>query len=415
MGEKFFAKPEEIAGLGNYVSGGYGSFGQARDLLGKAVAERGFEGLLSSVSGPVNELAASTNQRWDTIDANLATMSTGLRKSAWLFERVDQQNAEALRRHSRSVARGPGETGPLIEVDPTDSGKKIVVDEYPGAVSFGAPTPVDVKEPPYREADVRDLIRDRIGWLADADAEVAKYTGWSPIKQALEPLIGNWEELRRIGEIYGKSGTALGTIGADVQRGSDRLNPLWNGKSAVAFEQYARNTSNYMEWEAALGRMLKEGLGKAATQFEQSVRQVVDSMVEMFGQFIDLGEKKGIVKVLAKAIPGANVVAWADTLINALKVIRDDVMPAVQTIEAAVNDLKAFIEFAQDPVGYVKQKGQAAIDAQLKPYEDQAKDIKRKAQIADDLGTIGSVFKLTDRESGSYRPSTGPDAWDGVP
>ncbi len=411
MGETFRAEPAEIAGFGNFVGENYADFGRARDLLNTANASSGFEGLLGIVSGPINELHFSTHHRWGTISTNLATMSTGLRKTAWLFSQTDQENADALRAHTHSVDRGPGENGPHIEVDPSNSRKKLVVEDYPDPVSYGTPTPIDVTEPPKGEADVRELVREKAGWLADIDAKVETYAGWSPVKHALEPLVGNWEELRRIGATYGTSGTAIGTIGNDVTDGTAKLEPSWDGLSAQAFAEYAQNTANYIEWEAALGRMLQEGLDKAATQFEESVQAVVNAIVEEFARFVDLGEKKGVVKALAKAIPGVGVIAWADTLISLLKAIGDVILPAVQDIENAIEDLRAFIEFAQDPVGYLQERGEAEVAAQLEPYKHQVAEIDRRRQIGQDVITLARTEHLTDREESGYRVEEGESAW----
>ncbi|GAA1481560.1 hypothetical protein GCM10009624_20000 [Gordonia sinesedis] len=417
MGEAFRVAPAQLAGVGNFVGQSVDDYQRVMTLLGEGGTTEDFGGLMAALRGPVLTLNESTRTRWSDMGKSLGSISIGLRKSAWLFHDTDADNADAFNKHVRYVGRtcGPEETLATTELDPNDPSRKVDIDAYPGAAGVGQPTAIDVGSPPQNEPDIRGLIRSTAGWLADIDETVERLAHWSPIRQAIKPISGNWEELRRIGQVYGKSGTAIGTIGNDVATKTGALDATWDGKAAQAFFAYSRSTTQYIEWEAALGRMLREGFDRAATEFQNAVGAALRVTIEEFEKVISIKGKTGPVKWLAKALPGVGTAAQLADLGRALVTIGREVLPLIQRVEQAVNDFKAFIEFAQDPVGYLQKKGKAEIDARLQPYSDRLKEFRRKTQIAKDVVTLMTTSGLTGRETNSYSPNLSSDAWEGVP
>ncbi|MAU82003.1 WXG100 family type VII secretion target [Gordonia sp. Z-3] len=414
MGETFRAEPAEIAGFGNFVGENVADYERIMGLLREAGTTNDFSGLMSALTDPVVTLQLATQSRWVDMGETLGSIASGLAKSAWIFHGAEAENAEIFRQHVRSVERGPGENGFDIDVDPANSRRKIVVDPYPGAVNTGSPTPIDVSAPPHSEPDIRGLIEETSGWLAEIDATVEQYGHWSPIRQAIKPISGNWEELRRIGEVYSKAGTAVGTIGNDVAAQTARIDGSWDGKAAHAFADYSRNATDYMEWEAALGRMLREGFEKAAAEFENAVGAALRVIINEFEKVITVRGTSGVVKALAKSIPLLGTAAQLGDLAKALIAIGQEVLPLIEEVRRGVEAFQEFIEFAQDPVGFAKEKGQDAVNEKLAPYKEELERGRHRVQVLRDVDTLMGVDDLRDRPQAPYEPETGGDAREGI-
>ena len=174
----------------------------------------------------------------------------------------------------------------LSVAGPVPSQTRATVTDVPGVESIGTVSPVDVSPPPAQEVDWPAVIEDTAGWLGDADEAIRTLTGWSPLKEALQPVSGNWMELRRIGLVYGKSGTAFDSVAGDLALGDRQIDAHWNGRAAVSYTHNSTAMRRGLEWEGAAGGLLSRGLQLAADKLQEAAKAVLRLLKEGLSRFI---------------------------------------------------------------------------------------------------------------------------------
>ncbi|WP_188491120.1 hypothetical protein [Williamsia phyllosphaerae] len=395
MSEKFKVEPTELAGAGSYVLELAKHADSATKMSVKCAAPQGkdFTGLMSVLEGAVNSLAEATKARQAPLIDDLSGTGNEMKQGAWDYHAQDRKNATSL---AHTVI---------------DGGKIVSVDSMSGEVSYGAPTPIQIDEPEHRQADSRSLIDASMGWVGEVDGKIRSLINWSPIEAALEPIAGNWAALETIGEAYAKAGTALGTVGNDLSSVHSRLDPHWDGKAAVAFGDYVNNLSRGLEWEAATGRLIQQGLNLASRKIQDAVKRVLDLLMRSLERFVDFHDLSGAVHTVLKLIPGLGTEKTIDQVTRIIYDIYKTVDTMLTDIKKAIDTVEEFLQFVSDPMGYAGGK----IDDKLAPYKKIIDDAEQRAQNTQDLATTADVNRARDAPKQRYEAGAGEAPWEDAP
>ncbi|PXW26979.1 UNVERIFIED_CONTAM: hypothetical protein DES50_11448 [Williamsia faeni] len=431
MGEQFKASPTEISGLGNYVLAVNDGVTQAVNLVKQHTAATGeFKGLMDALREPIDTLHAATSTRLETLPPSLSGTSVSLKQTAWNYTTTERTSALGFEHTKQQIIDkapfAPPFSPSSISGTPENNDRFIrwdVVDDVPGAVAFRTPTPVDVIPPPSENVDWNALIEDTAGWLADADSAIERLVRWSPLTAALNPLAGNWLELKRIGNTYGKAGTALGTSGDDLIWSSKEIDSYWDGAAAIAYTTYSTNMANGLEWNAAAGRLIDTGLQIAAQGLEDAARATIELIKEGLSRLIKVDSWQGVLKVAAKVIPYAGTAAAVGEVSALLTEVGKEIHQMIEAITSTIDALKAFIEFCEDPIGSTSGQMDAAaqrkIDEKLQPinalvneYNAAEANAEQKAQDVEDLLTAADIQALLNQPKTPFSVGTDNQPWE---
>lgn len=415
MGETLKADPEWISGLGNYVLALNGSAWKAVNLVGAHAQSTGeFKGLMSELKGPVDTLHTATSTRIDKIPPVLHGTSVNLKQAAWDYTSTDREAGLGLR-HTRIESYNSNPFIPPIEVqlglvpDPVVTYEEV--DDVPGTHGFGDPRAVDVTAPPNESVNWNAIVEGAAGWLADADSAIEKLSGWSPIRSAVEPVAGNWMELKRIGKTYGKAGGAFDIISGDLGTAHRTVDSHWDGKAAVSYSSYSADLARGLNWEGSVGRLLERGLTMAADQLEKAAKALIALVQKGLSRLVKVDSFEGILKLAAKAVPGAGTAAAVAEVGRLLAEVAIEANKMVREIETAVRALTTFIDFCKDPIGFAKGKAEGKVKEELKPFTDTLD----KIAVANDVATATEIDRVTRQPTDAYDPGTGPEIWGDQP
>lgn len=411
MGETLKADPEWISGLGNYVLALNGSAWKAVNLVGAHAQSTGeFRGLMSGLKGPVDTLHGATKTRIEKVPTALQGTSVNLKQAAWDYTTADHDAALGIK-HTRTQTYNSNPFIPPIEVLSGRAPNPVIsyeeVDDVPGARAYPSPREVDVTPPPAQSVDWRAVIDGAAGWLSDADGAIEDLTGWSPIKAALDPVAGNWMELKRIGQTYGKTGSAFDIIAGDLSTGHREVDDHWNGRAAQAYTGYTTDMVRGLNWEGSVGRLLDRGLALAADQLQKAAQEIIRLVKEGLGRLVKVDNVTDVLKLVSKWVPYVGTAAAIEQVRRLLIDVWNATKVLLDEIRRGVEALKTFIAFCQDPIGYTKGKAEGKVKEELKPFTDALDKAQDRVQLGNDIGTATQVDRLGQRPSAAYDPGQG--------
>ncbi|MDL9945634.1 hypothetical protein QSJ19_08545 [Gordonia sp. ABSL11-1] len=415
MGETLKADPEWISGLGNYVLALNGSAWKAVNLVGAHAQSTGeFKGLMGKLKEPIDSLHTATKTRIEEIPPVLYGTSVNLKQAAWDYTTTDSEAGLGLR-HTRTETYNSNPFVPPIEVqlglvpDPVVTYEQV--DDVPGTYGFGDPRAVDVTAPANESVNWNAIIESAAGWLADADSAIASLTHWSPIQSAVEPVAGNWMELKRIGKTYGKAGSAFDIISGDLGTGHRTVDTHWDGKAAVSYSSYSADLSRGLNWEGSVGRLLERGLTMAADQLEAAAKALIALVQKGLSRLVKVDSFEGILKLAAKAVPGAGTAAAVAEVTRLLAEVAIEAKRMIVEINKAIDALTTFVSFCKDPVGFATGKAEGKVKEELRPFTDTLD----KIAFANDVATATEIDRVTQQPRTAYDPGTGPGIWEDQP
>ncbi|AZG45632.1 hypothetical protein [Gordonia insulae] len=419
MGESLKADPEWISGLGNYLIALNGNAWKAVNLVdGHAQSTGEFKGLMSTLKGPVDSLHEATASRLDKMPPVLSQTGANLKQAAWDYTSTDHESGLGIR-HTQTKSFNtnpfipPGDVEFGLAPDPVVRWEEV--DDVPGSRTFTSPREVDAAAPPVEGVDWNALIQEAAGWLGDADSAIRKLTGWSPIEQALDPVAGNWMELKRIGKTYGKAGGAFDIIAGDLISGHKEVDVHWDGKAATAYSSYSTDMVRGLNWEGSIGRLLERGLTLAADELQKAAKEIIRLVKEGLGRLIKVDGVTDVLKLASKWVPYVGTAAAIEQVRRLILEVYDATKVLLDEVERGMAALKDFIEFCKDPVGFAKGKAEAEVKEQLKPFTDRLDKARDAEQLGNDIGTVAQWDRLDRRPSSAYDPGTGPTLWEDAP
>ncbi len=400
MGEKFSVDTEKLAGFGGGVQDLAVYIGKVQGLVDSdGGPKNGWEGLMSNLKDPFESTKAETSKRYDK--RQTATYMTGneLISLANVYKEQESKRGEKI----RAAASGLTAHDSWRQGDATTTAAHLATGDLP-----------DLAAPKEEEADVRGLIKDSIGWVADADEQIEKVSGWSPINDTFKKVVGNWAELTRIGNVYEKAGKGLEGAGKSLETMTAQSGSHWNGKAAQAFDDYSGDLSKALEAEAPLTKVIKDCLDVLVEQIKKLVKSIAELVVKKLEEEVQIDSWKDKLKVLAKKIPIAGTAWQIERLGEILVKVWTEATKLVDQVQKAVDLVKSVIEFFKDPAGYLKEKGNDALNKALDNALDKA-GIESAAgkQLAKDLpAAISAVGDYSAAPDGGIPVSAGSAPWE---
>lgn len=410
------ADPEWISGLGNHVLGLQRNVVSTVNLVSSHSGSTGeFKGLMSALKVPVDTLCEATVTRQSTLSPALHGTSVSLKQAAWDYTSTDREAGIGIAR----TAYQEYNSNPFITQLEVDLGlaenpvtRVPVVEDVPGAKSLAAPREVDVDAPPNESVDWNALISETAVWLGDADSFIKDLSGWSPIEEALDPVAGNWMELKRIGKTYGKSGAAFDTIAGDLTSGHKEIDDHWDGKAAVAYTAYNVDMVKGLNWEGSVGRLIEQGLSVAADQLEEAAKAIIELVKKGLSRIVKVDSFTGALKLAAKFVPGAGTAAAVAEVTAMLVDVSLKVNDLIEELKRAIDALNTFLEFCKDPIGFARGKAEGKVNEELQPFTDFLEEAETTRQLVVDVDTALDLERVTERPTEAYEPGDGEQLWE---
>lgn len=400
MGEKFSVDVGKLAGFGGGVQDLAAYTGKVQGLVDSdGGPKNGWDGLMSQLKGPFEGTKTETSKRYDK--RQIAVYMTGNELISLANVYKEQENNRGTK--IRAAASGlPGHDSPQAG-DATTTAGHLATGDLP-----------DLAAPKEEEADVRGLIKDSIGWVADADEQIEKVSGWSPINDTFKKVVGNWAELTRIGNVYEKAGKGMEGVGKSLEAMTTQSGSHWDGKAAQAFDTYSKNLSKALEAEAPLTKVIKDCLDVLVEQIKKLVKSIAELVVKKLEEEVRIDTWKDKLKVLAKKIPIAGTAWQIERLGEILVKVWTEASKLVDQVQKAIDLVNSVIEFFKDPAGYLKEKGSDALNKALDGALDKA-GIESDAgkQLAKDLPAAVLSADDYQKAPGAGLPvSAGSTPWD---
>lgn len=401
MKEELKAEPAEIAGLAKLATQIGVDTSSAANFLSEHGTPLGdFSGdIMQTLLSPLNAFKDATTARIGDLASNNNMIGVELNRAAWMYIDADARNYDALNANILMC---------YVDDSQFDSQHRApdAARDFPSPAPYQAPEKVELDPPATASEDIRQVISDSAGWLGDVDDAIAAVSGgWSPLDEAIKPIAGNWNELKRLGESYKVAGEAVENSGKNLVAGTRQVGGHWDGKAAIAFEEYSSKQSDALEWEGPVGRVVKAALEAIADEIKKAATEVVNDLADMLKEEVSLDDFKAILKVAVKKIPFAGT-AWQIYCIE--EIIRktaDRVTTLVNAIKELVEALKSFLAAVVDPSGAVNDK----FEEKLAPITGKVKDGKKKLDLGQDIKDAADMDGPLHKPTQNF--DVGPDPW----
>ncbi|MFZ2178109.1 MAG: hypothetical protein WAW17_29600 [Rhodococcus sp. (in: high G+C Gram-positive bacteria)] len=408
MSERFDADASQIAGLAESFDEIGADSRRIADFVGKnGPPSADFSGaIISSLLTPFVVLSDATTTRMADIAKQNVETGVELNKAAWMYHDQETKNYDALNAHTRYVGDGTVEYGSYAEMPG-------ITAAYDSPVSFPKPEEVKLDDPVANKEDVGAIVTEAAGWLGEVNESIKNVTRiagkeWNPLEYVLSPISGNWSELKRIGETYKIAGNAFEASARNIDDGLNRVGEYWDGKAALAFDDYARLQSTAMKWEGPVGRILALALEMVADKIRDAVRTAVEKLADLLEAEVSLDGVFGKLKFLVKKVPVIGTSAQIASIAHTIYKVADLVMTLVREIEELTNRLKEYLEFLSDPALKAKEK----LDERLSPITSRVDDATRRTAIAKDMVEVGQADKTLNRPKHGYEVGQGTQPWE---
>ncbi|MFD4457002.1 hypothetical protein [Nocardia sp. NPDC058480] len=377
------------------------------------------------VSGPiiddivsyVDSCATMWKSRMAGIGTTTADSGLELREAAWLYHDQDQQNYEALNKHKSNIMVTGDQSVPVY----ADRAAVGAVQAYEGAAKYSKPAEVKLDIPTANKEELVELIGsafEPIGAVNDTVKRITKDVGreFDPLGEVLKQVPGNWSEIRRIGESYKVAGQAMEACGKNLESGLKRLagsaaggTPNWDGKAAIAFEDWANRQIAAMKWEGPTGRLIAEALGEVTNQLRDAIHKALQWLWDLLEipLKVTADSVAEAFKVCFRKIP---VVGWAATVTEmAIKVVNivNDVIQLIDKIRALVDKVKQFLEIVKDPVKSVQEGATQRFEELVQPF---AKGVKA-GDILEDAAKSAQLNDTINRPDERFDSGDGQNPW----
>ncbi len=385
MGEKLKTAPHEIAGLAVLVNDIHESTLKTVDFVRQHGTPSGdLSGdVLKGLAAPLNAFRDMTADRMSSMAwTNLGT-SEELNRAAWMYHDQEAKNYAALNQVTRSTQHDLS----VADVDVEKQG--LSTESYASPAPYKAPEEIKLDPPSSIKEDVGQIISEAAGWLGDVNDAIKHATkgAWSPLDEALQPIAGNWNELKRIGETYKIAGFAFENSAKNLTAGARQVDDHWDGKAALAFQDYAGKQVKAMAWEGPVGRTVNTALEMIADEIKKAAIEIVNKLAEMLEKQVSFDDALDFLKFAVKKIPVVGWTAQAAAIVDIVLKTKDLVMKLVNEIQEAARSLQTFLEFVSDPIS----KGQERLNDKLSPITDKLATVQQQASVADDLRLIADT------------------------
>lgn len=418
MVETFAANPSEIAGLGNLVTSiGHDVMSASEFVAREGKAADWLHGpIIDTLIEPIDRTAEWIAQRHKLLAETTLGTGVELNKAAWMYHDRDQKNYAALNAHTEATATVLD--GTSEEVGTTAP--------YMGAVSYPKPESIKLEAPVANKEELAGLIGDTFPVLRQVNESIKSITRavaeeYDPLVKCLEPIPGNWSEVRRLGEVYKAAGNGIEACGKNLESGAKRIDgsaesgPNWDGKAAISFSEWATGQVAAMKWEGPVGRVVGDCAGEVADAIRDGIRFILEKLWGMLNRYVDFDDIKGAFKsvanMLSSALPGLNAARVAQ-LVYDIGMLIDAAIDVVDRIRELADAFKALLEIIRDPVGQLQQNAKQKLEETIAPVTSKIEDATRAAAIGKDIEQISHYGDTVNRPTQAYDVGAGAAPWE---
>ncbi|MDH6679819.1 hypothetical protein M2284_004043 [Rhodococcus sp. LBL1] len=403
MGEVFEANAAEVAGLGVLADSIANDARAATRFLDEQTRPTGDTsgGIMQMLLTPFSLATDFMHGRYNDLASTCSSIGIELNRAAWMYADQEKKNYDALNANLQSCLLP--EAGADSENPGTGS-----AEPFPEPSRYVAVESVDLAPPATGAEDIRGLIADAAGWLGDVDDAIKVATGWSPLEEAIKPISGNWNELKRIGEAYKIAGEGMEKCGKNLEAGAKQVDGHWDGKAAVAFQEYAKRQVAAMVWEGPVGRVTKACLDRVAEEVQAAVVEGVNHLADMLNEEVRVDDAIHLLKFAVKKVPFLGIAMQADAIRRIIFRTRDLVMTLVDRIREVVDALKDYLAAVASPSGDLNQLSEST----LAPITSKLDDAKKKAELGLDIAGVADADGPLHKPTGDFSVGVGRDPWE---
>ena len=357
--------------------------------------------LLRTIQDGFRAVLPSAQSRYFVLADLCLKTGIELNRCAWIYYDTEERNYERLNANllfPESIDAYDPETPAAGPARP-----------YPDPVRTGVAGRTELPHPEAPDEDVREIVAEAAGWLGDVDKTIEMLTEWSPIAQVIEPLDGNWNELRRLGNAYRIAGEAVEAGGENLDAVVRALDPHWNGQAARAFTDYAGRIVDALRWEGPVGRVVEETCNLVAEKIREGIVTAVRSLKEMLEEEVAFDDGMQTLKFALKKVPFAGTAVQILTL---ARIVRDTIAfvdDVVTRIRALTDALRAFLDALASPANALQEQ----VDHTLAPLTEAYERTEHRAAVAVDLAGVADVRGPVNKPSEPY--SVGENPWADAP
>ncbi|WP_147283560.1 hypothetical protein [Rhodococcus sp. AG1013] len=350
---------------------------------------------------PLSLATDFTHGRYDDLSSTCSSIGVELNRAAWMYADQEKRNYDALNANLLSCLL------PEAGADAEHPGTGVA-GPFPEPSKYSAVESVDLAPPETAAEDIRKLISDSAGWLGDVDDGIKVATGWSPLEEVIKPISGNWNELKRIGDAYKIAGEAMETSGQNLAAGAKQVDEHWDGKAAVAFQEYASRQAEAMTWEGPVGRVTKVCLERVADEIKAAVEEAVSHLADMLEEQVQVNDASHLLKFVLKKIPLAGTGYQVYEITKIIDAVQGRVTSLVEKIREVVKALNGFLAAVASPSGTLNELAESI----LAPITSKVDDVRTKAELAFDIAGVADADGPLHKPTESFSMGTGGEPWE---
>ncbi|MFI6315176.1 hypothetical protein ACIBEK_34125 [Nocardia fusca] len=417
MTETLSANSSEIAGLGVLLTSIGADVQSASDFVAKEgrAADWLHGPIIDTLVAPINDAADWMAQRHRVLAETTTGSGTELNKAAWLYHDQDQKTYAALNAATESALPG------------NDSTEEIgATAQYAGAASYPKPESFKLESPAANKEELAGLIAEVFPVLGNVNESIksitrAAGTEYDPLVKCLEPIPGNWSEIRRLGEVYKAAGNGIEACGKNLESGVKRIDgstngqPNWDGAAAVSFHDWATKQIAAMKWEGPVGRVVSDCAGEVADMIRDGIRTILDKLWGMLNKYVDFDDIKGALKsvanILSAAVPGLGAARIAKLVVD-IGLLVNAAIDVVGKIKELADAFKKLLDIIKDPVGQLRENAKQKLEEAVAPVTGKIDDATRAAAVGQDIAQIADYGATTNRPTQSYDVGSGTAPWE---
>jgi HEPN domain-containing protein len=382
MAEGLSVEPHWVSGYGILLTA---ESTNIRDIHGYTGANAGphtpaYTGLLSSLETPVNMYTNGLLGRLSTRLANTSRTGTELQRAAWEYLDKEDENTRTFQ----------GE----LEVD---------ADEDAEEFSASAPDLPDLDVP---EPDYSDLFHEVSSLVGGIDWFLAEQLGWSPYRDVITQLAGNWKALDVEGDALIAIGDATDGVTASIADGWSKLDEHWNGGAAQNCGSYISALTGILGMEGPLNRTVGDLYKLIAAEAEAAVLEVARSLKLPTE---DIAIEFGAYGVCAVDPPSEDALETAKDILAQAKYLYEYAQNLVNAITNIIDTAKEFLA-TLETVGQISSLDSETIQA-LSTMSNHVSD-EQIEEFENTIGNLTDLAALAETDNWENAPTDGFEVGD---
>ncbi|QNG17375.1 hypothetical protein G4H71_07810 [Rhodococcus triatomae] len=391
----FEARPGEIAGLGKQTKSiSEDVFSAKRYVDEHTVAFGIFSGtILGALDKPFEIAREAVSKEFNDLGEKTESMAVELNRAAWMYHRTDKQTYDALNAH---MADKSFDTSPYGSDAPAPG----PAEPYPDPARYALPEDFELKAPDHGSSDIREVIAEAGGWLGDVDTFVKEVSGWSPIETLIQPLNGNWNELKRIGDAYKNAGNAIEACGDSMKSGKSQISDWWKGKAADRYQDYATRQHEALQWWGPSLRVAEKMLTYLSNKLLSGIKELVVWIKDWLEKQVKL----------ESGITGAFKFVIKNTLAGKAAILLKVIYDAKNLLTKIMNGIKDLVEAARDNLPYIFSPSgtyNENFEKTLKPFNE----VLKTGKTIRDVKNTADSGPAVNRPKDDFSVGTGNEPW----